>query len=348
MKDHTVKDEDQRNVRSQWAVNLSLAANIFLAAIKTWVGILGHSQALLADGINSTTDVAYGLIVAIFLRQARKPADREHPFGHYQLESIAALTVGAFVVATAVGIFWESVNSIYNYFTGTATLEAASSLAFWVALLTVVMKTGLYSYTDWVGRQINNPAVIAIAYDHRNDILSAAAALVGITLGRAGYPWADALAAALVALVILRTGIMIVRQSASDLMDTVPGEQLENQVEQSLKDVPGIRKVEEVRAHRFGPYLVMNITVCVDGDIDVQQGDHIATMAEQKLLRDIEYLQAVHIHYHPAKDTVTTAQDYQHDLENRQKEIDGTAAYQALADSTSQPEMKELNSNKHD
>lgn len=309
MKVLPVKDEDQRNLRSQGVVNLSLAANIFLAFIKTSVGILGHSQALLADGINSTSDVAYGLIVAIFLRQARKPADREHPFGHYQLESIAALTVGAFVIATAVGIFWESLNSFYDYFTGATTLEGASSLAFWVALLTVVIKTGLYFYTNRVGRQINNPAVIAIAYDHRNDILSAAAALVGVSLGHAGYPWADPLAAALVALVILRTGVTIIRQSASDLMDTVPGEQLERQVAQSLKDVPGIQKMEEIRTHRFGPYLVMNITICVDGGINVQQGDQIATIAEQKLRRDIEFLEAVHIHYHPEKETLNATPD---------------------------------------
>jgi cation diffusion facilitator family transporter len=145
--------------------------------------------------------------------------------------------------------------------------------------------------------------VIAIAYDHRNDIFSAAAALVGIALGRAGYPWVDPLAGALVALVVLRTGVTILRQSASDLMDTVPGERLENQVTQSLKDVPGIRKVEEVRAHRFGSNLVMNITVCVDGDIDVQQGDQIATISEQKLRRDMKNLQAIHIHYHPAEET---------------------------------------------
>jgi cation diffusion facilitator family transporter len=307
MKNHSIEDENQRNKLSQWAVNLSLATNIFLAVIKTSVGILGHSQALLADGINSTTDVAYGLIVAIFIRQARKPADREHPFGHHQLESIAALTVGAFVIATAVGIFWESVNTIYDYFTGAATLEEASSLAFWVALLAVVIKTGLYFYTNRVGRQINNPAVIAIAYDHRNDILSAAAALVGIALGRAGYPWVDPLAGALVALVVLRTGVTILRQSASDLMDTVPGEQLEKQVAQSLKDVPGIRKVEEIRVHRFGPYLAMNITLCVDGCIAVYQGDQIATIAEQKLRRDIEYLQIVFVHYHPAEETVGAA-----------------------------------------
>lgn len=303
MTDYPMKNEDQRNARSLRAINLSVAANIFLAAIKTSVGILGHSQALLADGINSMSDVMYGLIVAIFVRQARKPADREHPFGHNQLESIAALTVGAFVIAAAVGIFWGSVSALYDQFTGAATVVEVSPLAFWVALLTVMMKIVLYFYTDQVGRQNKNPAVIAIAYDHGNDILSAAAALVGISLGRAGYPWADPLVGALVALVVLRTGVTILRQSASDLMDTVPGEQLEKQVAESLKDVPGIRKVEEVHVHRFGPYLAMNITLSVDGNIAVYQGDRIATIAEQKLRRDIEFLEAIHIHYHPEKET---------------------------------------------
>ena len=102
---------DKRNLH---AVNLALLANAGLAALKTAIGILGHSPALLADGINSTSDVAYGIIVKVFIRMARKPADDEHPYGHRQLESIAALIVGAFVLTTAVAIFWDAINRVYD------------------------------------------------------------------------------------------------------------------------------------------------------------------------------------------------------------------------------------------
>ena len=101
-----------RHRRGQAVVRLGLTANIFLAALKTAVGVLGHSSALLADGINSTVDVVYYLVVMAFMHLSRKPPDRAHPYGHSQLESIASLMVGAFVVTTAVSVFWVGVNTM--------------------------------------------------------------------------------------------------------------------------------------------------------------------------------------------------------------------------------------------
>jgi cation diffusion facilitator family transporter len=290
-----------REKNNMLAVNVGLGANIFLAIIKTAIGILGHSPALLADGVNSTSDVVYGLVVAVFMRLSNKPADREHPFGHSQFESIAALTVGAFVMTTAVGIFWDALNTIFDQVTGEITPVAASSAAFWVALLTVAIKFGLFNFTKRIGKRQNSVAVTALAYDHRNDIFSATAALVGISLGRAGLTWVDPLAAALVALVILRTGIQIMRESTGELMDTRPETTLENQVMEILRDVPGIKQVDDLRMRRFGPYLVMILDVGVDGDLTVDQGHRIAVQAEDKLKQEIEFVRDVHIHYHPAQ-----------------------------------------------
>lgn len=296
----TVMEEQQRGKSSVLAVNLALAANVFLAAIKTLVGITGHSPALLADGVNSTSDVVYNLVVAVFMRFSRKPADREHPFGHSQLESIAALIVGAFVITTAVGIFWDSINAVFDQLTGEVSAQAASTLALWIALLTIVLKFVLFKYTTAIGKRTRNIAVSALAYDHRNDIFSSGAALTGIVLSRFGFTWVDPLAGAVVSLVILRTGIQILRESTDDLMDTIPGEELETQVKGTLHEIPGIRQVEDISAHRFGPYLTMNITLGVDGMISVAQGDQIATAAEQALRASIPYLKVVQIHYHPA------------------------------------------------
>jgi len=283
------------------AVNVGLFANVFLAILKTSVGVLGHSPALLADGINSTSDVVYGLVVAFFMRLSLKPADREHPFGHSQFESIAALTVGAFVITTAVGIFWDAVNTTFDQLTGNEVVRTATPLAMWVALLTVVLKIGLFIYTRRVGQQQHSVAVTALAYDHRNDILASSAALIGILLGRAGYTWVDPLAAALVALVILRTGVEILRQSAEDLMDTVPGKVLEDQVRGITASVPGVVNIEDIRVHRFGPYLMMNLTLGMEGSLTVAEGDRIATTVEDRLREAIPFLRFVHIHYHPPK-----------------------------------------------
>jgi cation diffusion facilitator family transporter len=268
--------------------------------LKTSVGILGHSPALLADGINSTSDVAYYLVVAAFMKRAGKPPDYEHPYGHRQLESIAALIVGSFVITAAVAIFWKSVNSIYDLWIGESDFTGASQIALWVAIFTVITKLGLTHFTRRIGRQTSNAAVIALAFDHRNDLFSAVAATIGILLGRMGYLWVDPLAGAVVALFVIRTGTAIVRESSQDLMDTVPGKTLAGRITKLVQPVPGVEQVEEIHAHRFGPYLVVNVTIGVDGNISVTDGDSIACEVEQTLYRDVDLLRRVYVHYHPS------------------------------------------------
>lgn len=287
------------------AVNLGLAANVLLSALKTTIGIIGHSPALLADGINSTSDTAYYILVRVFMGLARKPADEEHPYGHRQMESIAALVVGAFVLTTAVAIFWDSVNKVYDLWSGTEDTAGASYWAAVVAVLTVAAKFVLTAVTQRLGRQTGNPTVVALARDHRNDIFAASAATVGIVLGRMGYPWVDPLAGAIVALVILRTGVEILREASSDLMDAVPSRELHARIVEVLAGVPGVVQVEETQAHRFGPYWVVNLTIGVDGAVSLAEGDRIAAEAEHILCREIDLLKRVHVHYHPAEQNVT-------------------------------------------
>jgi cation diffusion facilitator family transporter len=318
-----LKDVERRQRQSVRAVNLGLLANILLAGFKTVIGVLGHSPALLADGVNSTSDVAYYVVVSVFMRLARKPADEEHPYGHGQLESIAALLVGSFVITTAIAIFWDAVNNVYDLWSGNGDFQGAGVSALVMALLTVLIKLGLASYTYRAGRKTDNPAVLALAYDHRNDIFSALGAAIGVVMGRSGFLWGDPMAGALVALVILRTGLSIVRDSSRELMDAVPSESLARRIQSLLLRIPGILDVEEVHAHRFGPYLVVSLTVGVDGCLTVAEGDQIATLAEKLLFQEIEYLGRVHIHYHPADPscTETDAQIPRHLLELEQERL---------------------------
>ncbi|MFK5952691.1 MAG: cation diffusion facilitator family transporter [Desulfobacterium sp.] len=286
------------------AVNVGLVANTFLALLKTTIGIFGHSPALLADGINSTSDVAYGIAVNIFMRLSGKPADNEHPYGHEQLESIAAVVVGAFVITTAIAIFWNSINSIYETLTAPTISQGASIQALWVALFTVGLKLILTVWTRSIGKQTKNSAVTALAADHRNDVFASMAATFGIFFGRMGYAWIDPLAGAVVSLIILHTGIEILRDAAGELMDTVPGQALGQQMKILITPVSGVDQVEEIKTHRFGPYLVANITIGVNANLTVAQGDHIATQVEKILLNDIEPMRRVHVHYHPTRESI--------------------------------------------
>jgi len=293
------ESHDRKNLL---AVNLSLVANVLLAALKTAVGIIGHSPALLADGINSTSDVAYLVVVRVFMGLAGKPPDREHPFGHRQLESIAAVVVGAFVVTTAVAIFWYAIDRVYTILSGIGEeSSAAETVALWVALLTVVVKIWLMRLTGRIGQSTKSIAVLALARDHRNDIFSISAAAVGIFLGQRGYAWGDPLAAAVVALVILHTGITILRESSADLMDIFPSEPITARIRQLLEAVPGVQQVEEIHVHRIGYYLLVDVTIGIDGTLTVAAGDQIASRVEMTLLQDIEYLHRVSVHYHPSK-----------------------------------------------
>ena len=293
-------DALQQQKKGQTVVNLGLLCNIGLAVVKTTMGIIGHSAALLSDGINSTSDVAYYIVVKIFMKLAGEPPDSEHPYGHRQMESIAALTVGSFVITTAIAIFWKSINNMFDQFKGNIDLNSATLGTLWVALLTVLLKIALTFYTNGVGKKTGSLAIRALAFDHRNDVFSALAASLGIFLSRQGYLWIDPLAGALVALLILRTGIGILRQSTADLMDSVPSHFLDKKIRLVLEILPEIKQIEEIHAHRFGPYFVINLTIGIDGSLDVYNGDAIATRVEKLLTEKIEMVRKVYVHYHPA------------------------------------------------
>jgi cation diffusion facilitator family transporter len=282
------------------AVNVGLGANALLAVLKTSIGIIGSSPALLADGINSTSDVAYGIVVNVFMRLSGKPADEEHPYGHDRLESIAAVVVGAFVITTAISIFWASINNVYELLRHTSDFTGASQLALWIALFTVVLKIWLAIWTKKIGEETKNNVLKALAADHRNDIFSALAATIGIIFGQIGFLWVDPLAGGIVSIIILITGIEIIKDSAADLMNTLPGNELTDQINQAIKKIPEVKDIEEVSGHRFGLYMVLNITVGVSPDLTVAEGDAIATRVEQTLMADIDYMRRVFVHYHPA------------------------------------------------
>lgn len=292
-------DSTERNRKSMLAVNIGLGTNIFLAGIKTFIGIIGHSPALLAEGVNSTSDVAYYIVAIIFVRLANKPADDDHPYGHQQLENIASLVVGSFIVTTAVAIFWDAIDKIWNLISGATVSEGASTLALWIALFTVFIKISLFFYTRTVGMDTKNPVVEAMSFDHGNDLFSALAASIGIFVGQRGYPWVDPLAGAIVSLLILRTGIHILRESSVELMNAVPSRELAISIQDILLGIPGVQQLHEVHAHRFGPNNIINITIGIDGGLTVIQGDSIASQVEAALCDSLPNIRKVHVHYHP-------------------------------------------------
>ena len=294
-----MQDRDALTTRS---VNLGLISNVLLSVMKTVIGILGHSSALLADGINSTSDVVYYIAVKIFMYQAKKPADKEHPYGHRQLESVAAIVVGAFILTTAIAIFWDAINKIIDYFTSAESGSAVSSFALYAAIATLLLKLFLYFYTKKINKQVHSPTIRALVNDHLNDIMATIAVIVGVVMGRLGYLWMDPAAGGIVAVYIAKTGVEIIIDSSHELMDSMPDDKFASQLRRLTMGVEGVRRIEELGVHRLGPYYNINMTIAVDGHLTIEEGHRISDAVEKVLMKEFEgSLRAVHIHYHPVE-----------------------------------------------
>jgi cation diffusion facilitator family transporter len=285
---------------SNYTVNLGMYSNILLSLLKTIIGIVGHSTALLADGINSTSDVVYYIAVKIFMKQANKPADAEHPYGHRQLESISAIVVGAFILTTGIAIFWDSINAVYDLMTGVKPGQAASIFALIVAVFTVILKIYLYIVTKKNQKMTGNPTLRALANDHLNDIMASISVVIGVMGGRMGMLWMDPMAGAIVAIFILRTGISIIMESSAELMDTFPDLKFKEDLVSTAATIPGVMQVDVIGMHCFGPYFIVDIDIGVNGEQSIQQGHSIADKVEQALIDKFSVsLRKVHVHYHP-------------------------------------------------
>jgi len=290
---------DQAERLSSIAVNLGLFYNIVLALIKTVFGIVGHSAALLADGINSTSDVVYYIAVKIFLKIANKPADKEHPFGHKQMEYIAAIVIASFIMITAIIIAWNSINTFIELIGGEVPYQNVRLITLYVAGFTVLSKIFLSIYTKYLGNKTKNPAVLALAADHINDVFAATSVIVGITFALNGVYWVDPLAGVFVSVFIFKTGFDILKDSADGLMNVAPTDHMRLLVINTINEFHETIMLDSILSHRYGNYYSINITIGIDGEMSMNEADALADELETKLLERDKNLKYVFIHYHP-------------------------------------------------
>jgi len=290
---------DQAERLSSIAVNLGLFYNIVLALIKTVFGIFGHSAALLADGINSTSDVVYYIAVKIFLKIANKPADKEHPFGHKQMEYIAAIVIASFIMITAIIIAWNSINTFIELIGGEVPYQNVRLITLYVAGFTVLSKIFLSIYTKYLGNKTKNPAVLALAADHINDVFAATSVIVGITFALNGVYWVDPLAGVFVSVFIFKTGFDILKDSADGLMNVAPTDHMRLLVINTINEFHETIMLDSILSHRYGNYYSINITIGIDGEMSMNEADALADELETKLLERDKNLKYVFIHYHP-------------------------------------------------
>jgi len=285
---------NERFVEGQRVTIIGLVFNIFLALGKGIVGVSAVSEALIADAIESLSDIIATVFVLVSFRIAGKPRDSEHPYGHYKAEQVAAALVGFFIALAGLAIIVTAVITIIK-----GKKAPPGIAALYVAIAVIVIKEGLYQYTVRIGRKINSMAVMANAWDHRKDALTTVATLIGIAGARLGLLVLDPIAAIVVALLVLRIGYVISYQAVNELLDISPPKDILKKITDISLNVSGIEHVTEVKGRKTGPYLIIDLKLEIDSQMTVADSHHTAGIAKREIMRQMPDVSDVMIHINP-------------------------------------------------
>jgi len=283
-----------RYQQGQLGAWLGIAGNVVLTLFKLAAGFIAGSQAMIADGVHSASDILGSTVVLVGLRVASAPADREHPYGHAKAEAIAAKIVALILLLAGLNIGYSSIRILIA---GVGT--PPGRLALIAAVISIVAKEGLYQYKIRLGRRIKSQAIIANAHEHRSDALSSTAALVGIVGARSGLPLLDPVAALVVSVFIVRTGWVLVRRAVDDLMDRFVDDRLAERIEDATMRVTGVAAVDNVRARPAGPEFLVDMEISVSPEISVARGHEIAEDVQRSVRRELSEVSQVFVHVEP-------------------------------------------------
>jgi len=278
------------------AAGIGMAVNIVLATVKIVTGVLGNSYALIADGIESTTDIISSLVVWTGLKISSLPPDETHPYGHGKAESISAMIVAAALLAAAGLIAVQSIREIL------VPHHAPAWFTLLVLALVIATKETLYRFVFKVGYELTSTAVKGDAWHHRSDAITSSAAFLGIAIaliGGKGYEAADDWAALLACGIIGFNGFRIFRAALDEIMDAAVPDAIRAKVLQETEGIPGIIRIDECRIRKSGLGLFVDLQVRVDGDLTVRQADGIAEEVTRRLKFSQLSVGGVMVHVEP-------------------------------------------------
>lgn len=272
--------------------------NVLLLLFKFVAGIVGHSAAMVADAVHSLSDFITDVIVLVFVHISSKPQDKSHDYGHGKYETLAMTLIGVALLIVAVGILYSGATKIYAWSNG-EQLEAPGRLALWAALLSVLLKEGVYQYSMVKARQLNSQVVAANAWHHRSDALSSIGTAVGI--GGAiflGQRWTvlDPIASVVVGAFIVKVAVELLRNGVSDLMEHSLPDDVEEEVLRLVGELPGVVNPHDLRTRRIGNHYAIELHILMDGDISLREAHNKASEVED-LLR-ARYGEDTHVAVH--------------------------------------------------
>ena len=275
--------------------------NLILAIAKLIIGVIGHSTALVADGLHSLSDLISDGLVLIATHHSNIDADEDHPYGHARYETLATIALGVMLIAVAVGVAIDAVSHLLD----PAEILIPSTLALWVAGVSVISKEILYQYTALVGRQVKSKLLLANAWHHRSDAISSIVVFVGIAGAIWGWPILDSVAALAVAVMIAKIGWDLSHSSVQELVDTALEPEILQQIREQIKQVNGVLELHMLRTRRMGHNALVEVHLLVDSQISVSEGHQISEAVENALINNFDEINDVTVHIDPEDDENT-------------------------------------------
>lgn len=275
---------------------VGIIISIFLAVVKGVAGVIGNSYALIADAIESLSDVVTSLIVIAGLKIAAKPADRDHPYGHGKAEPVAAMVVSLALFGAAVIIIVQSIHEIIT------PHHAPAAFTLVVLVVVVIVKESLFRFVLKVGETVNSTVVKTDAWHHRSDAITSIFAFTGISIaliGGEGYEMADDWAALCASGIIIFNAFKLGRIGIMEIMDTAPSEEVLQKVKEIALSVDGVLSLDKCFVRKMGLEYFVDLHVIVDGKISVYEGHKIAHNVKAKIITEFPKINDVLIHIEP-------------------------------------------------
>lgn len=269
-----------------------------LGLLKISVGWLGQSQALVADGVHSLSDLASDVLVIVAARQAAEAPDENHPYGHERIQTIATSILAASLLVVAAGFLVDGVGRVLN----PEKLQQPGLIVLIAAVVSTLVKELIYHYTMRAAEQIDSSLLRANAWHSRSDALSSVLVVIGVLGTWAGFIYSDALAAIAVAVMVGKVGWEIGRESLYELIDTSIDADLLKSMRETILSVEGVVDSHQVRARKMAEKVVMDAHINVGSQITVSEGHRIGDAVERALRQKFDSLGDLTVHIDPEDD----------------------------------------------
>jgi cation diffusion facilitator family transporter len=276
--------------------------DLLLGVAKIVVGLAAGSQALVADGIHSLSDLATDFLVLFAAKHAQREADTEHPYGHGRIETVATVVLGVALVLVALGISYDAARRLVDQ----ELLLHPGWLALAVAGISVLAKEVIYQYTARAARRLRSKMLLANAWHSRSDAISSIVVVLGVLGTMAGYPYLDAVAAIAVALMIAKIGWDLLWKSLQELIDSALDPGQVEAIRNNIMAVDGVRDCHMLRTRHSGSDALVDVHILVDPVLSVSEGHQIGEAVRKRLIETMEDISDVTIHIDPEDDELAS------------------------------------------